>query len=417
MATCEKAALIDALLPVELISHVFSLIARSSTVGGDTLPTAISLVSRRWREIALQTHALWSVITLSDGPPFTRTQLWLERSRNVPIYIALKRLPWMKKTFPVTFTLHDSEKEAIQNGISLLIPHMHRWEGLVVDVFQKHGIAELFLQIIQAEGGKRYAPRLETLQLVDSPGPSTPAVSLSTPELRDFSLKGIDPDCSQLSLGLQSITDFNLHCHRSLGSHQLLEVLEQMPQLLRCQLEGRITVNHTPRPVDKPVELGCLKLLTVELDDCTFQWSLLKALNAPKLVDLRLGMHGTCLGMEAVHSALSGRSQSFPNLQRIYWITFHSGTIPCMQKLIDLAPNVVSVNIGPVGAPLKAELIKRLKPQNPITLNAAVEATLGCDEDSVEIMSLKLTWRSVYWDGDWSTLNAGLFEKYNLRAS
>ena len=97
-------------LPNELLSSIFVLGSEAEELGGNDagdeeeaeegasegedrrrLPfkVLVSHVCRRWRRVAVETPMLWTFLDFAEGPPFDKSQTWLERSKRCPLDIEL----------------------------------------------------------------------------------------------------------------------------------------------------------------------------------------------------------------------------------------------------------------------------------------------------------------------------------------
>jgi len=107
-------------LPAEIWSEIFlfTLSRSGRRFDAKKSPLLLGQVCSDWRHIALSTPRLWSSIQLKNMPRYSQhsdtalVQLWLARSRNLPLSISLStNIRWI--THPV---------------IEAVIPHSHRWE-------------------------------------------------------------------------------------------------------------------------------------------------------------------------------------------------------------------------------------------------------------------------------------------------
>ena len=97
-------------LPNELLSLIFVLGSEAEEQGGNDaddeekyeegasededrrrLPfkVLVSHVCRRWRTVAVEASMLWTFLDFAEGPPFDKSQTWLERSKGCPLDIEL----------------------------------------------------------------------------------------------------------------------------------------------------------------------------------------------------------------------------------------------------------------------------------------------------------------------------------------
>ncbi len=151
------------ILPAELIGHIFLIGVRDERHDPKGMARApfnliVSSVCQRWRDIALSTPAMWQYITMSEADPEYRwTQLWLERSKEVPLDIDLY---WSDAgDLP---GLADDETCRIRD---ILIPHARRWRefSFNVDTFEMNHIMLQALSELQEP-----LPLLEGLMLYNN---------------------------------------------------------------------------------------------------------------------------------------------------------------------------------------------------------------------------------------------------------
>ncbi|KAH9841546.1 uncharacterized protein C8Q71DRAFT_904312 [Rhodofomes roseus] len=105
-----------------------------------------SHVCKLWRDVAINTPALWSEICFFEGLPFTQTTIYLERSKCAPldIHIHLRR-----RTSPLAAIL------------DLIIPHVFHWRSLWFQASQYDQMDYAFNRMGLCSG----APMLEVLRL------------------------------------------------------------------------------------------------------------------------------------------------------------------------------------------------------------------------------------------------------------
>ncbi|KAI9443199.1 hypothetical protein H4582DRAFT_2072275 [Lactarius indigo] len=77
-------------LPNELLSSIFTL-EEEEEEHGPRLPfhVLVSHVCRRWRGVVIGIPTLWTYLDFAEGPPFDKSQAWLERSKDQPLDIEL----------------------------------------------------------------------------------------------------------------------------------------------------------------------------------------------------------------------------------------------------------------------------------------------------------------------------------------
>ncbi|KAH9002562.1 hypothetical protein EDB86DRAFT_2847286 [Lactarius hatsudake] len=144
-------------LPNELLSSIFTLGSEAEKSGydenaeeeeeGPRLPfqVLVSHVCRRWREVVIGIPTLWTYLDFAEGPPFDKSQAWLERSKDQPLDI---EIDCTIDSDPESESEPDdgSEDQADSCHVSpadlpvvrdLILPHSARWRTfeLLVDDF------------------------------------------------------------------------------------------------------------------------------------------------------------------------------------------------------------------------------------------------------------------------------------------
>ncbi|KAJ7602657.1 hypothetical protein DFH06DRAFT_1258605, partial [Mycena polygramma] len=114
-------------LPPEIVCKIFIHFLPTypgfPPLTGILSPTLLTQICQRWREIALETPALWRATALSNnvfGFPWNlqakQFDIWLERSRDCPLALSL-------------FTCVGDDWAAVEL-IATVVPHRTRWEYL-----------------------------------------------------------------------------------------------------------------------------------------------------------------------------------------------------------------------------------------------------------------------------------------------
>ena len=111
----------------------------------------VSSVSRRWRNVALQTPRLWTVLVIDAlGLTHDLYDLYLHRSKMCPLDITLG------SSYGNALSQSDCDIN-VRGHLARLIPHVGRWRKLIV----KNGLIGARLSALSA----LYAPALETIVL------------------------------------------------------------------------------------------------------------------------------------------------------------------------------------------------------------------------------------------------------------
>ncbi|KAH9949066.1 hypothetical protein B0H21DRAFT_688901 [Amylocystis lapponica] len=162
-------------LPTELLSHIFLIGVEESdnsndsdSYGGDhSLESAqrteecvdlVSHVCRLWRDIAIQTPALWANI-LFEGKhdDCIMAQQYFERSRALPVSISIDLTPNFQR-----YGWHQGyENDTARRILECVIPHISRWCSLSVKVSDYALMGMILMKLGDCTG----APLLERLEL------------------------------------------------------------------------------------------------------------------------------------------------------------------------------------------------------------------------------------------------------------
>ena len=156
----------------------------------------VSHVCRLWREVALNTHTLWSTPDFSGGPPFTEPAVYLERSKGAPLDIAID----------ITEDKDDSDDpddpscaQELEQILDLIIPHVWHWRSLELMVSDYAPMHAALTRMGACPG----APMLEVLELYHYEDDEEGALAFTPAELReqDFVLfRGDAPRLAHVAL-------------------------------------------------------------------------------------------------------------------------------------------------------------------------------------------------------------------------
>jgi hypothetical protein len=232
-------------LPNEIVSEIFMRFLptypRFTPFTGILSPTILTQICRKWREIALGTPALWSVMSDDHDLPFALQahafNIWLDRSCSCPLSLR--------------FGLDGCGVDIIA-VLAAVVPHRARWERL-----ELCSLSPSHLSIL---GGPM--PMLRYLDLgIDFPAVGTEAVVFEAPLLRAVILN--DEAASQIILPWTQLTSLTLVC---VHPHECVPILQQTSNLVRCELHICFDPdNDQPGP---DLTLPYLESLTlVDVDD------------------------------------------------------------------------------------------------------------------------------------------------------
>ncbi|KZT73800.1 hypothetical protein DAEQUDRAFT_354780 [Daedalea quercina L-15889] len=127
----------------------------------------VSHVCKLWRDVAINTPTLWSGLDFSEGLPYTKSAVYLGRSKGAPLDISIDvtkdeedEETNLNDPVPALAELMvcSDELEAI---LKLIIPHVSHWRSLELMVSEYVLMHSALLQM----GACACAPMLEVLQL------------------------------------------------------------------------------------------------------------------------------------------------------------------------------------------------------------------------------------------------------------
>ncbi|KDQ55576.1 hypothetical protein JAAARDRAFT_691396 [Jaapia argillacea MUCL 33604] len=240
-------------LPNELLELVFRYAVTSARPVGENqevpFPVSASHVCRYWRELSLNTSDLWSRLNISIRRPWEeeRVRVYLERSRTALLDIRLSRHDWADKS-----SQHYDESSSMKMPafVSLLIPHIHRWRTLAINIdadMEEEGPCF----IICNQLNDHTAPRLEYLHisvidplLLDKfiPQPIEPILVHGASALTKVRLRNVI--AGDDSLPFQHVTTLDLGFSNDYASpteySDIEWVLKSSPHLEHLTLRGRL---------------------------------------------------------------------------------------------------------------------------------------------------------------------------------
>ncbi|KDQ21891.1 hypothetical protein BOTBODRAFT_26299 [Botryobasidium botryosum FD-172 SS1] len=313
-------------LPPELLSDVFLAVpSGTSYTFRPIVPIRISSVCRYWRDIALNTGALWSTITFFDTPSFHIAELFLSRSPNCALDVVLFG-GWNDGAWPMT------------KAADIVLPALSRWRTLTVDfrnmVEVLTTVSIISYQYCQLEPAMR--PHLQDLTFA-SVGPSMCAiiqVQSCVDALKPDSLSfcGVLPHRA-ISFD-RHIRHLSLQCLTNGAGRPRMGHLQDILQ--SCTRLESLTLSHVLRSGGswraERVVLPVLKEFTLRGGSSTCAACILRAVDAPSLYSFAIRMH--IRGIEdPLQSFLERHGSSIRELRisRIYL-----DTADCFQALPNL---------------------------------------------------------------------------------
>ncbi|KAJ8075570.1 hypothetical protein PM082_021200 [Marasmius tenuissimus] len=250
-------------LPDELLALIFELLVEGDTMGHTMSKSAgpwiIAQTCRRWRQLALSTPSLWTLIRVHSlflsRQPIKVLKTWLERSQGHPLSCLL----YMNNS--------PSVAEIEDDIFQLVLENSYRWRHLEMDLDSRYN---LYSRIASSKA--LHFPLLQSLRIfVDIPGapndrlplplPLLSDATLTAPSLTDVSLLILAPSSfesilalpwsqlTELSISFATSTRFNEimtslkrveRCYLQLSSRFVIatQIVQLSPSLRRLELAG-----------------------------------------------------------------------------------------------------------------------------------------------------------------------------------
>ncbi|KAJ7820789.1 hypothetical protein B0H13DRAFT_2451401 [Mycena leptocephala] len=226
-------------LPNEIVSEIFMHFLPTypyfPSLTGILSPTILTKICRKWREIALGTPALWSVMSDFSGDSSDLQahvfNIWLNRSRSCPLSLQ--------------FGLGEVDMTSV---LAVMVPHRARWERLDL-----YFLSPSHLPILDGP-----MPLLRYLKLhLDPPAVGTAAVVFEAPLLRTVTLNA--NAASKVILPWAQLTSLVL---LYVYPNDCVPILQQTSNLVRCELRFFFDPNDN-LPASPDITLPCLESLTL----------------------------------------------------------------------------------------------------------------------------------------------------------
>ncbi|KIM38602.1 hypothetical protein M413DRAFT_239595 [Hebeloma cylindrosporum] len=357
----------------------------------------VSHVCRRWREVALDSHILWTTLTFARRPRLEWARMYVTRSGvlplNISIYCTFEKdnpaHPLYEKTkgFPER-SIDDAEKgeshsEAndMDDGgeddqgndnvafisqrelgqiLDLVEPEVSRWA-----VFEFHGNHAGYTFLMSRLHALPDAPRLETFRVYYFGHEDDKAGFLpfhgDAPRLKEVILWNVPINWdATLTSFLRGLEVFQLY-HQPEGTHPsyktFAQIINNSPDLHTFSLSRCGPVLSADVPYDTDIESGgwgttpltilSLKNMLLELHDPRYATALIKHLDVPNVTSLVIDYGGEDYSefVDALSKPVNGRTESI--LQHIKHMAI--GGLPCSvnsaEALLGQLTNLKSLNL------------------------------------------------------------------------
>ncbi|KAG8909585.1 hypothetical protein FRC02_007716 [Tulasnella sp. 418] len=198
-------------LPTELLEFFFFFATQRDGNYPEVYssPFTLTLVSRRWRAIAIEYPGIWSNVHIKGHDSHLKIDVWLQRSKSLPLDIAI----------------HPCKTKQITSIIEILLLHSHRWRTFyLVEDYQSvrpKKVPQIFpLLKLQEAYAVQPLPRLEVLELQGRKG-MAPVYShlyrtlqFEAPLLRKLVLRDFTHNWSWFRVPVQRVTHLELKLMR-----------------------------------------------------------------------------------------------------------------------------------------------------------------------------------------------------------
>ncbi|KDQ55569.1 hypothetical protein JAAARDRAFT_323590 [Jaapia argillacea MUCL 33604] len=291
-------------LPNELLEYIFRYAATGVRPVGENqeLPFSISAshVCRHWRELSLNTPGLWSRLNISILRSWEeeRVRVCLERSRKALLDIRLSRHDWADGSSQQDEASCSMKMPAF---ISLLLPHIHRWRTLAINIDPDRVDVDGPYIAVLKQLSDHSAPKLEYLHVSViepsrlrfgqfTPQPIEPILVQGASALTRVRLRNVL--AGEGCLPFQNVTTLDLGVSDKSTSpaeyDDIKWVLGSSPHLEDLTLRGKLfTPDYNTSVIELPF-LRSLKVVLVPFWDPRYTGDLFTALSTPALRTLEL---------------------------------------------------------------------------------------------------------------------------------
>ncbi|KDQ20205.1 hypothetical protein BOTBODRAFT_62529 [Botryobasidium botryosum FD-172 SS1] len=302
-------------LPPEILSAIFlSVPSGASWAPNPLVHVRLSSVCRYWREIALNTGALWSTITFFDTSSFQLAKLFLSRAKNCALDVILFHKP-LAGSWPMS------------NAAEIVLPTLPRWRTLIMDVGDwTEATRAISLILTCCESKPSMAPRLHNLTFATVGGTT---MGDTMRDLVERSIRVLRPDslsfCGVLPTiptSYEHVRHLSLQClvnrpaSLSLGYFALiLRAYTRLETLRICHVMKARGIERRTDSLSFPA----LKELSLFGGSLTMAKYILAAVKAPSLRSLQIRLSVQTL-QHSIESFLCRHSSSIRELKinRLY---------------------------------------------------------------------------------------------------
>ncbi|KAI0639608.1 hypothetical protein C8Q77DRAFT_1082044 [Trametes polyzona] len=291
-------------LPAEILTQIFRYVVWSSNGADQATQHRLRLtwVCKRFREVALADSTLWNSVWFRDAPPWDRSLAFIERSGTAPIDIRInekERPEGAPENAPAPYP--PITVPQINLILDKIIPRIRQLR-IVVIVLEDLQVVETFMRRFSAAGPPENLERFE-MHRIGQPylwpkeyadegeeGP-IPFTTHPTPKLRWISLNGVGVDWSRFPPTNLRTIDLRRMCVQACPTAAQWErMLESSKDdLFKLTLDSACAQLTAQRSRTRPpIELPCLRDLTIGDMSCIYALQVLAQMHAPKVMSLAL---------------------------------------------------------------------------------------------------------------------------------
>lgn len=319
-------------LPNEILAEIFTT---GQDEFYDTFGILVSHVTHHWREVALDTSALWATIHRHiQQQKLDVIAVYLTRSKQIPIHIVIEigSDNWSESDEELGT---DQEKDGVSPFCRLVEPHLSRCCQLSIhssnaaedsevllwlSIMSMPILRSLYLALYMACGR-------QSLQILEGG-----AQSLTHVHIAGLDLIHCNPPLDRVTTLELDLLDWP---NRTAEYQRLSDVLSAIPNLIHLKFM------NTPRwPSNVKLSLFALRTMSCDMDDLRELPCIFGALTAPSLVDMTMGislLHCDCdEGMTLTN---------FPSLQTLHLIVFEGIDTLSILTLCRAFPFLVEITI------------------------------------------------------------------------
>ncbi|KIM74879.1 hypothetical protein PILCRDRAFT_800361 [Piloderma croceum F 1598] len=228
-------------LPNEILAAIFEAGSFEEWSRQKTFSVTVSH-SRRWRNIALHTPAVWSTIFMKMAPGLRQIDAYLERSRacSLDIRMSVSYVEWFSRDF-------KEERELFAR----VLVHADRWAWLTVTMPDNRQLSSLIGPLRNVQ-----FPRLESISIRSTHNYGDEGMDLAifecgTPVLSSLCVSGVAmPQCLPLAIALTSL-DLGWMPH-PLSHDNFRQMVLASPLLRNLSLYGEAVDFSSHRTIEIP---------------------------------------------------------------------------------------------------------------------------------------------------------------------